>query len=302
MIERRAVGDDADRGAQGIIEVRAFDRNHRVPPTVRYFRHTDDIRLFARFPSLIAELRATADGRIASDRLADIDSFVRECVGDSSLHGADYIAAVTAWGTRRDSPSRHTIPSRVRKLSPWWPQADVVAALVAGTLNDPVRENLLNDLLRSAVSCVSAAAAVRIAQAVRMWPARSASIGHGCGFPAGAACQGRHPRVGGIRQEASAAVGEQEVRAAGVQAPEVEGVAVVRHFARAEVLAVGRALREAVAVPAAHAQHAVPVAVLALAPAGVPPAEDQVGARRPFARQQGVRRAEVTSAKLCFEP
>ena len=35
MIERRAVGDDADRRAQGVVQIGAFDRDHRVAPRQR---------------------------------------------------------------------------------------------------------------------------------------------------------------------------------------------------------------------------------------------------------------------------
>ena len=35
MIERRAVGDDADRRAQRVVQIRAFDRDHRVAPRQR---------------------------------------------------------------------------------------------------------------------------------------------------------------------------------------------------------------------------------------------------------------------------
>ena len=38
MIERRAVGDDADRRAQGIIQVGAFDGNDRIPARQRQSR------------------------------------------------------------------------------------------------------------------------------------------------------------------------------------------------------------------------------------------------------------------------
>src|SRR5581483_8289352 len=55
-------------------------------------------------------------------------------------------------------------------------------------------------------------------------------------FAAGPRGEGGQDRVGGVAKEPDGAVGEEEVRAAGVQGPEVEGVALVVQPARGEVV------------------------------------------------------------------
>jgi hypothetical protein len=109
---------------------------------------------------------------------------------------------------------------------------------------------------------------------------------------AGAGGQGRQQRVGVVAQEAHGAVGEQEVRPAGVQAPEVEDVARVVQRARPKrVRPARRAGRRSVAgrvTRLCYSQQHVRRAVEVLSHPGVPPAEPQVRSRWPLARQQRV--------------
>ena len=121
------------------------------------------LRSRPRFPSVIAELLETAEGRLTTDQVGGVDLFVGECLADGALQGADYHARVMNWAIHRGLVSRQSIPARVRKLNSWWSQADVLSALVSGTISDPTREKLLNEFLRSPVSCVASAAAIRLA-------------------------------------------------------------------------------------------------------------------------------------------
>lgn len=121
------------------------------------------LRARPRYPSVIADLLNTAEDRIEGQQLSEVDLFVRDCLADHSLQGADYLAAAAKWGIRRGLLPRRSIPALVRKLTSWWAQGEVLAALGNGTLSDPARESLLNEFLRSPVSCVAVAAAVRIA-------------------------------------------------------------------------------------------------------------------------------------------
>src|SRR5579864_809408 len=110
-----------------------------------------------------------------------------------------------------------------------------------------------------------------------------------------AGCAGRkrrQQRVGGIRHPAHGAVAKEKIHAAAVVAPKVEGVALVRRFAGPEMVRPGRAT---VAINAyaifADAQNHFRRSVFILAPAGIPPAEDAIGAGRPFPSHEGVRQA-----------
>src|SRR5262249_38602551 len=69
------------------------------------------LRARPRFRSVIAELLDTADGRLAADQIRDVDLFVRECLADGSLEGADYYATVTKWAIRRGLVGRPSIPA-----------------------------------------------------------------------------------------------------------------------------------------------------------------------------------------------
>jgi hypothetical protein len=155
---------------------RVLDRHPELASSIlRYFQRyaqlseKDGTSLVAalharpRFPSVIAELLDTADGRLAADQVSGVDLFVRKCLADGSLQGADYYAAVMKWAIRRGLVTRSSISARVRRLSSWWAQAEVLAVLVSGTINEPMREKLLNESLLCPVSCVASAAAVRIA-------------------------------------------------------------------------------------------------------------------------------------------
>ena len=103
--------------------------------------------------------------------------------------------------------------------------------------------------------------------------------------------QCRHDWRCRVVQEMHRAVGVQKVRSAGMQAPIVEHVARVVHRAGAEWIRSRRA-KSVVAAPHViffeNAQEHVAGARRALPGAGVPVAEAQIGARRPFAGQERV--------------
>jgi hypothetical protein len=118
----------------------------------------------------------------------------------------------------------------------------------------------------------------------------------------GTARQGRQQRGGGVAEEMDRAVGEQKMGAAGVKAPEVEHVALVAHpavgeFVRSRRARAGGDHQDVLFFdPEDHVGRAGEF----LARAGVPPAELEVGAGRPFADQEGVAGAvgDVAQANL----
>ena len=80
------------------------------------------------------------------------------------------------------------------------------------------------------------------------------------------------------------AVGEEEMGAADVQAPEMEGVALILWAARTERVRTKRAISAVLPrVVLAHAQDHIAGTGFVLPLAGIPPAEDAVGAGRSFA-------------------
>ena len=120
------------------------------------------LRARPRYPSVIAELLRTAEGRLGAAQMSGVDVFVSECLADGALQGADYLAATMKWGIRRDLVGRRLIPGRVRKLPAWWAQGEVIAAIDKDCLSDQAKTSLLNEYLQAEVSDVAIAAAVHI--------------------------------------------------------------------------------------------------------------------------------------------
>ncbi len=117
-----------------------------------------------RYPSVIAELLRTAESRLNAAQMSAVDKFVLECLADSALQGADYLAATMKWGIRRDLVARRLIPARISNLSAWWAQGEVIAAIDQDCLSDEAKTELLNEHLQAEVSDVAIAAAVHIVQ------------------------------------------------------------------------------------------------------------------------------------------
>jgi hypothetical protein len=115
-----------------------------------------------RYPSVIAELLRTADGRLKPRQLAAVDEFVDACLADGALQGADYLAATMKWGIRRDLLTRRAIPAVLRKLPAWWAQGEIIAAIHKDCLSDQAKSSLLNEYLKAKVSDVAIAAAIHI--------------------------------------------------------------------------------------------------------------------------------------------
>jgi hypothetical protein len=141
---------------------------------LRYFQHYEQLPAKAsrsliaalqarpRFPSVVAELLRTAEGRIAAKQLPAVDGFVHSCLKERSPPGADYHAAILTWAIRRDLLPHRFIPPRVRRISAWWVQAEALAALGGDRLTASAKGRLVNELLLSPVSDVAVAAAVVI--------------------------------------------------------------------------------------------------------------------------------------------
>ena len=121
---------------------------------------------------------------------------------------------------------------------------------------------------------------------VPVWPAKairttairllwSKSVRYDDGFAAGPGSEGRHDRVGRIREETHRAVGEKPITAAGVEAPEVVSVAGIVESPRAEMSAPGWAALDVVK-PFRRADHhgviGAPEALTIPAVNGIPPA------------------------------
>ncbi len=97
MIERRAVRDDADRRPQRVVEVRAFDRDHRVAPRQR---QPGEVAEEIRQPG---ELRARlVDGAAVVERLEFVElieiglervgKLVHEPGAGAHVHAAPFLA------------------------------------------------------------------------------------------------------------------------------------------------------------------------------------------------------------------
>jgi len=117
-----------------------------------------------RYPSVIAELLRTAEGRLRANQMAAVDHFVLKCLADDSLQGADYLAATMKWAVRRDLIARRFISARVKKLPAWWAQGEILAAIGKSCMSEQAATALLNEYLQASVSDVAVAAAVNIAK------------------------------------------------------------------------------------------------------------------------------------------
>jgi hypothetical protein len=116
-----------------------------------------------RFPSVVAELIRTAEGRLKPEQATEVDRFVKGSPVPSGVPSADLMAAVGRWGIQRKLLPTRQIERMVRGPAPWWTKAELLAVLDHCVLGKTTRDQLLNEKLRETVSDVAIAAAVHVA-------------------------------------------------------------------------------------------------------------------------------------------
>src|SRR6266545_8393098 len=119
------------------------------------------------------------------------------------------------------------------------------------------------------------------------------SLGSGHDFAAAARGQGGEDGCRGVVEKADGAIGEEEMGAADMQAPEVEHIALIVDAAGSEGIRSGRARtrlhRQDILL--LDAEDKLGRAGIALADAGVPPTVLEIGAGRPLPGEERVARA-----------
>ena len=80
--------------------LRYFQRYERLP-TKTGRQLITALQARPRFPSVVAELLRTAEGRLSAGQMAAIDRFVQTCLRERFPPGADYHAGILSWAVRR---------------------------------------------------------------------------------------------------------------------------------------------------------------------------------------------------------
>ena len=166
------------------------------------------LRARPRYPSVIAELLRTAEGRLRAAQMCTVDEFVSECLADGTLQGADYLAATMKWGIQLNLVARRLIPGRVRKLPAWWAQGEVIAAIDKGCLSDQAKTSLLNEYLQAAVSISNCGSLHIVNEKIPVTPkAREMQRSAACGLETFGMIRRGAVRVCGVRRFFESLVG-----------------------------------------------------------------------------------------------
>jgi retron-type reverse transcriptase len=110
----------------------------------------------------IADLIRTADGRIASDRIVEIDTVVKKHWRQRAKLPADLGAVLGCWALKRGLIGGHEAKKAVADLPEWYARAELVTALDSRAIPQPELNQVLFGRLNDPVSDVAVAAAVHL--------------------------------------------------------------------------------------------------------------------------------------------
>ena len=115
------------------------------------------------YAAMIAELLDTAEGRLDTGKLEELDGYVQKHWTPKELRSADHLAALGRWGIRRELFTTAQTEWAIRHLPEWWARSVMVAELHQRSIGQRKLAELLVEKLADPVSDVAIAAAVHLA-------------------------------------------------------------------------------------------------------------------------------------------